>query len=291
LSHHDSATVAHERRHAQLREANEQLVLAALGAQELQAAAEQARQRETELLAVVAHELRNPLTPMRTAAALLGRVGPGEVPRLQAIIERQVQRVSRLASDLLDVSRVSTGKLRLEMQQLDLAGVIDEAVDACRPAMDLRLQHLRVQLPARALWINGDPARLVQVLSNLLDNASKYTRDGGEIVLAVAAVDSSVVMTVSDNGIGLAAHALRAVFDPFAQESHAVNFNGVGLGLGLTVVRELVEAHGGSVIASSAGAGLGSQFAVTLPLAATSGDRPDDMSPPSNLPQPRPSAS
>jgi signal transduction histidine kinase len=258
-----------ERRHAQLKDANERLLLAALGAQALQSAAEKARQRQTELLAVVAHELRNPLNPIRTAAALLGRARAEELPRLQAIIERQVLRVSRLASDLLDVSRVSTGKLRIETQLLDLASIVDEAVDTCRPAMDLRLQRLRVRWPARSLQLHGDPVRLAQALCNLLDNASKYTPDGGKIGLSVLATDEHVAITVSDNGIGMTPQAVSDIFEPFVQEPHAVNFSGVGLGLGLTVVRELVQAHGGKVVGSSAGPGLGSRFVVTLPLTGT----------------------
>jgi len=266
LTGHEQAAAEHDRRHVQLREANEQLVLAALGAQQLQLAAEQARQRQTELLALVAHELRNPLNPIRTAAALLARVGPQELPRLQAIIERQVQRVTRLAGDLLDVSRAATGKLRLQLQRTNFNAVIDEAIDTCRPAMDLRLQRLRVRLPARPVEMDGDPARLAQVFSNLLDNASKYTPDGGDITLSVVVTAESVVTTVADNGIGMTPQAPADVFDPFVQEPHAVSFNDLGLGLGLTVVRELVQAHGGSVSADSAGAALGSRFVVTLPI-------------------------
>ena len=272
LTQQDAALDEHERRHAELREANEQLVLATLGAQQLQAAAELARQRQTDLLALVAHELRNPLTPIRTAAALLGRVRADELPRLQSIIERQVQRMSRLASDLLDVSRVNTGKLRLLLQRMNLKDALDEAVDMCRPAMDLRLQRLRVQLPARELMLDGDPTRLAQVFSNLLDNASKYSSDGGEISMCAMVDGDQVMTTVSDNGIGITPIALPDVFGPFMQEPHAVNFNGAGLGLGLTVVRELVQAHGGTVVASSAGPGLGSQFVVTLRLADESPD-------------------
>jgi signal transduction histidine kinase len=150
---------------------------------------------------------------------------------------------------------------------VDLASSIDQAVDACRPAMQSRLQHLRTQLPLHALHVRGDPVRLVQVISNLLDNASKYTPDGGEIALSVEVTDDAIVMTVSDSGIGIAAEALPRVFDPFVQDAHATGFNGAGLGIGLTVVRELVEGHGGNIVASSAGTGLGSQFVVTLPLA------------------------
>ncbi len=262
------ALAEHEQRHAQLQEANAQLLLAALSAQALQAAAEQAQRRQTEFLAVVAHELRNPLAPIRNAASLLGRVSTDEpmLPRLQGIIERQVVHMSRLVSDLLDVSRVSTGKFRIERRPVDLVGIIDAAVDACRPAMDTRLQHFVARVPARALEVHGDPVRLVQVVSNLLDNASKYTLDGGEIGLSVMVAGDALMMTVSDSGIGITAEALATVFEPFVQDAHAIGFNGVGLGIGLTVVRELVEAHGGHVVAHSAGSGLGSQFVVTLPL-------------------------
>jgi len=267
LSPHDLALAEHERRHAQLQEANEQLVLAALTAQELQAAAQHAHRQQLEFLAVLAHELRNPLTPIRTSAALLCRLPEGELPKVQAVIERQVAPLSRLVDDLLDVSRVVTGKLRLAFETVDLASTIDQAVRACRPAMDTRQQQLRVRLPPQALPLRGDPVRLGQVVSNLLDNASKYTPDGGEIALTAVVVDGAIVITVSDSGIGIATEALPRVFEPFVQDARAIGFNGAGLGIGLTVVRELVEGHGGSVVARSAGIGLGSQFVVTLPLA------------------------
>jgi diguanylate cyclase (GGDEF)-like protein len=265
----DLAQAEHHHHHAQMREANEHLVLAALSAQELQAAAEQAQRKQTELLALVAHELRNPLAPLRGAAALLGRLQSGErllLPRIQAIIERQVAHMSRLVGDLVDLSRVHTGKLRLDPCRVDLISIVDAALDACRPAMELRLQNFDVQLPADAVEIDADPVRLAQVLSNLLGNASKYTPEGGDIALAVQVVGDSLVMTVTDNGIGITAAALPLVFEPFVQDPHATNFNGDGLGIGLTVVRELVEAHGGTVSAASAGTGLGSRFVVTLPL-------------------------
>jgi len=268
LSDYEAALVDNDRRHSLLREANEQLLLAALGAQALQAAAEQAQRQQTHFLAVLAHELRNPLTPIRTAAALLSRVRSEELPRMQAIIERQVAHMARLVGDLLDVSRVNTGKLRLERRPMDLAVVIDEAVDACRPAMATRLQRFDVQMPAGALAVHGDADRLAQVFSNLLDNASKYTPVGGAIGLRVQVADETIVIAVSDSGIGITDEALPHVFDPFVQDTHAIGFNGAGLGIGLTVVRELVEAHGGTVVATSAGTGLGSRFTVTLPLVA-----------------------
>jgi diguanylate cyclase (GGDEF)-like protein len=268
---HELSLAEQARRQAQLREANEQLVLVALGAQELQAAAEHEQRRQTELLAVVAHELRGPLSPIRTAAALLGRVHAQEMPRVQAIIERQVEYMSRLVGDLLDVARVYTGRLRLEHQVVDIGGLVDEAVDACRAAIGTRRQRFSIRVPSRALEVHGDPVRLVQILRNLLDNASKYTPDGGEIELSVVVVDDAVVMTVSDSGIGISAETLPRVFDPFVQDTHAIGFNGMGLGIGLTVVRELVEAHGGRIVASSPGKGLGSRFVVTLPLTSAPG--------------------
>ncbi|HJW10798.1 MAG TPA: diguanylate cyclase [Albitalea sp.] len=274
----EPAPAEHKHSHVQLREAREantQLVLAALGAQELQSAAERAHERLTKLMAVAAHELRSPLQPIRTAAALLGRVQSEELPRLRAIIERQVERVISLVGDLLDVSRASTGKLRLECQVVDMAGVIAEAVDACQPSMTARAQHFGIDVPSCPLEVNGDPVRLVQIVSNLLDNASKYTPEGGEIGLSVAVANGDVVITVTDSGIGSSAEALPHIFEPFAQETHAIGFNGVGLGLGLAVVRELAEAHGGQVGVRSAGIGLGSQFVVTLPLAERGASRRD----------------
>jgi len=272
-----SAMAEHERRHAQLQEANEQLVLAALTAQELQSAAEHARQRQADFVVTLAHELRNPLVPIRTAAAVLGGISMKEplLPRMQAIIERQVAHMSRLVDDLFDTSRISTGKLRLERREVNVMSIIDAAVDACRPAMDARLQNFVAELPSSAAQIDGDPIRLTQILSNLLDNASKYTPEGGEIRLSMEVVDAAIVMTVSDNGIGIAADVLPRIFEPFVQDAHAVNFNGAGLGIGLTVVRELVQAHGGNIVASSPGAGLGSRFAVTLPMIPPPAVQPD----------------
>lgn len=266
LTQYEQTLVEHDRRHDQLREANAALVLAALTAQDLQAAAERAQRQQKEFLAVMAHELRNPLTSIRLASTMLVQSDTGDPVRMQAIIEREVTRMARVVSDLLDISRANTGKLRLERRVVDLAEIVDAAVDACRPAMDMRLQRFAVQTPSQALALDVDPVRLVQVLSNLLDNASKYTPEGGEIGLAVAIVGDTVEMTVSDSGIGISAEALPEVFDPFVQDGHAIGFNGNGLGIGLTVVRELVEAHGGSVTVTSAGIGQGSRFVVSLPL-------------------------
>ena len=258
----------HERRHALLREANGQLVLAVITAQELQAAAEQAKAKQAQFMGVLAHELRHPLAPIRNAAAILGKIPINEprLAKLQAVIDRQVAHMSRLVSDLLDISRVDSGKLRLRLQIVEMTTLINEAIDTCRPAIETRQQKLNVQIPDSEIEVNGDPVRLVQILSNLLDNASKYTLIGGVIGLSAVVEGQKLVMTVSDNGIGITAEALLHVFEPFVQDIHATAFNGFGLGIGLTVVRELVEAHGGKVVASSNGNGLGSQFVVTLPL-------------------------
>jgi diguanylate cyclase (GGDEF)-like protein len=267
LSHYRAALAEQARRHTQLRDANEQLVLSALSAQKLQAAAEQAQQRQTYFLAVLAHELRTPLVPMQHAATLLHRARLDEslLPRIKAMIERQVAHMSRLVGDLLDVSRVTTGKLRLDQQRVDLIDIIDAAVAASRPGMDARLQHFTTIIPKGPLAFYGDPVRLAQILGNLLDNATKYSKEDADIGLSVVLTVASIVITISDTGIGMSADALSTIFEPFMQDPTAVEFNGTGLGIGLTVVRELVEAHGGTISAHSAGVGLGSQFIVGLP--------------------------
>jgi diguanylate cyclase len=269
LSHYRAALAEQARRHGQMREANEKLVLAALEAQKLQQAAEDAQRRQTEFLAVIAHELRNPLVPMQHAAALLLRAQLDESlrTRIQSMIERQVTHMSRLIGDLLDVSRASTGKLRLEQQIVNVRDILEAAVTTCRPSIDARLQRFTVSIAAGSLDLYGDPVRLTQIVSNLLDNASKYSPEGADIGLSASQDDSSIVITVADTGIGMSPDVLTTIFEPFVQDAKAVEFNGGGLGLGLTVVRELVIAHGGSIVARSPGGNLGSAFVVTLPRA------------------------
>lgn len=249
----------------QLRDANEQLVKAAISAQISQGDAEQAQRAQVQFLALLAHELRSPLGPIRMAANLIGRLPAPELPRMQAIIEREIVHMTRLVGDLLDVGRINSGKMNLERQSLCMAHIVEDAVNACRPAMDARMQHLDVRVSSTSANMQGDPVRLAQVVRNLLDNASKYTGDGGHIVLSLVEPEDSVVLTVADDGIGIAAEALLTIFDPYVQEKTAVSFNRAGLGIGLAVVRELVEAHGGTVVTTSAGSGKGSQFVVTLP--------------------------
>lgn len=266
LVQYDAAVAEHELRIGQLREANEQLVIAALSAQELRAAAEKSQARQKEVVALVAHELRNPLTPLSVAVSMLHGSDAKDVTRIRRIIEQQVKHMTRLVGDLLDLSRSNTGKLRLHFREVQLASVVDDAVVASRPTMDTRLQHFRMQLPSQPITLEADPIRLVQILCNLLDNASKYTPDAGQISLEACLQEDRVVIRVADSGIGIGPDALGRVFDLFAQDAHAIGFNSQGLGIGLTVVKELVEAHGGTVSVDSPRVGLGSEFVVRLPL-------------------------
>jgi diguanylate cyclase len=251
------------------REANEQLLLAALHTQELLDAAELAYRRQAELMGLVAHELRGPLGPISMAASLLtlgGDAKPTMMPMVKGVIDRQVALMTRLVSDLLDMTRINTGKLRLDIQRMDMARVINEVVSDLRPAVAARLQPLRIELPAGELIVNGDKHRLGQVISNLISNACKYTQHGGSIVVSVTASEETLTISVADNGIGISAEVLPHIFDPFVQEHRAATFDGSGLGIGLSLVRELVQAHGGQVIAESDGLGKGSRFTVRLPL-------------------------
>ncbi len=267
---HASALAEQDPRLRELREANEQLVIAALTAQQVEAQTELAYRRQTKFLAMVAHELRNPLIPIRTAAELLNRAVRDEplLAQLQAAIKRQVSLAARLVEDLLDESRVSAGKFRLERSMVEMTDILSLAVEACRPAIAARSHRLTIHLAPAPLPVLGDPVRLGQIFTNLLDNASKYTATGGQISLSAKVLDRALQITVSDNGIGIATDALSSIFDLFMQDARAQALYDGGLGIGLAVVRDLVEAHAGSVVARSAGPGLGSDFIVTLPMPA-----------------------
>ncbi|TAL92283.1 MAG: diguanylate cyclase [Rhodanobacter sp.] len=252
-----------------LREANAQLVLAALQAQQSTLDATAAQRRQVNFMAMVAHELRNPLTPLRIATDLLINRSTDDIPvaRLQAIIDGEVTHLTRLIDDLVDGSRLSTGKLRIDRSDFDLQDILNQVVDFCRPGMELRHQHLSMHALPEPAGIHGDPVRMTQIFRNLLDNASKYTPENGEIAIELLVLDGSAVISVRDNGIGISAEALPAVFDLFVQDESALPHSNGGLGIGLAVVRDLVQAHGGQVVAHSAGRGRGSEFVVTLPLA------------------------
>jgi signal transduction histidine kinase len=188
--------------------------------------------------------------------------------KLQATITGQVAQMTRLIGDLLEGSRISTGNFRLERTVIDLNGVLDRAIETCQPGMDERSHRFERNAPPGPLTVLGDAVRLVQVFSNLLENASKYTLAGGAISLRIAPRSNAVVVTIADNGIGISEKALPHVFDMFVRDAHATEVNQAGLGIGLAVVRELVKAHEGTVTARSGGENQGSEFAVMLPMAA-----------------------
>jgi len=258
----------HLARLADLRQANEHLVLAAVSAQTLQSKAEDMHQRQVMFLAMVAHELRNPLNPIRMATELLqhAHVNEGLLGQVQGILRRQVGHLARLVDDLLDGARAGAGKFRLECGAVALHETLVAVIDAARPAIAQRQQAITTCLQPGAVAVHADPLRLAQVFGNLLDNASKYTERGGEIGVVLDCADGVATVRVSDNGIGISAEALPRIFELFVQEPHARAHDGRGLGLGLAIVRELVEAHGGTIVASSPGRGLGSEFVVTLPV-------------------------
>ena len=231
---------------------------------------EEADVQRNEFLAMLAHELRNPLAPIRNAVSVLqtSRSSEPVVEWAATIIERQVTHVTRLVDDLLDMSRITSKKIKLQTQPLELAQVIAGAVEAGRPLIEERRHHLTVQVPAEPLWVEGDPTRLSQVLLNLLNNAAKYTPEGGQIFLEAERNEdgSEVVIRVRDTGIGISADLLPRIFDLFVQGDRSLDRSEGGLGLGLTLVKRLLAMHGGSVQAQSEGHGRGSQFTIRLPL-------------------------
>jgi diguanylate cyclase len=252
-----------------LREANEQLVISALAMRELALQARRAQHLQLELVALAARELHNPLDPIRTVADLTKRSRADEAlsEHVQVITKSQVTYMSRLLEDLLEATRVHKGAVPLACSTFDIVESIRRAVQACKPAMEARLQQFEIQLPPHPVRVSGNSLRLTQVVSNLLDNASKYTGVGGAIALELAVFGNSLTVTVCDNGIGIAPEALPGIFDLFVQEARALPLCNGGLGVGLAIVRDLVEAYGGTVAGTSAGKDCGSEFVVTLPLA------------------------
>jgi signal transduction histidine kinase len=255
---------------AALREAHELLAQAQADARLVETVALEAHRRQVGFLATVAHELRNPLMPLRLAAVMLDRARTDDAAhaRLQATISGQVAQMTRLIGDLLEGSRISTGNFRLERTVIDLNGVLDRAVETSQPGMDVRKHSFERSPRSGPVMVLGDAVRLVQVFGNLLENASKYTRDGGAISLGVGMRGRAVVVTITDNGIGISQKALPHVFDMFVRDQHAIEVNQGGLGVGLAVVRELIKAHEGTVTATSGGKNQGSEFVVMLPVAA-----------------------
>lgn len=254
--------------HEDLVQANEQLVLASLNAQKSEAQAKELQSKQIHFMAMVAHELRNPLHPIRAATNLLerARTDVSLLEKLQGVIERQVVQMSRLIEDLIDGSRIGLGTMQLARGPVAIVEMLSHAAEAFRPTIEARGQRLELVLPEDEVILHGDQARLQQVFANLVDNASKYTHEGGRIGIEVALSGTDVVVSVTDEGIGMSPEMLTKVFDLFVQDPKGRAHAHGGLGIGLAVVRELVEAHGGAVIAESAGVSRGSRFVVTLPL-------------------------
>lgn len=224
-----------------------------------------------EFLAVLAHELRNPLAPIRNSLHILrlsGELTPA-AERVHEVMERQVSHLVRLVDDLLEVSRISQGKIELRRESIELAAVIRSAVEASRPAIDEARHQLAISIPAEPILLDADGVRLAQVVSNLLNNAARYTDPGGQIWLTSRQENDEAVISVRDTGIGIPADKLARVFDMFAQIQHVARRTAGGLGIGLTLVKRLTEMHGGRVEARSRGTGQGSEFLIWLPIAKT----------------------
>jgi signal transduction histidine kinase len=228
-----------------------------------------ANRRKDEFLATLGHELRSPLASIRNAVHLLALTSQtGETPvrqGAQALIERQVRRMTRLVDDLLDVSRIGQGRLRLQRERMDLRLVVSNAIETLQSDIKERNHRLAVALPDAPVWLEADPWRLEQVFVNLLANASKYTDAGGELAVWMHTRDGQVMVRIRDSGIGIAPDSLPHIFDLFRQTEEATVRSRSGLGIGLALVRNLIMSHGGSVTAASAGLGKGSEFTVRLP--------------------------
>jgi signal transduction histidine kinase/ActR/RegA family two-component response regulator len=227
-----------------------------------------ASHRKDEFLAMLGHELRNPLAPIRNAMQIL-RLKSAASPELHEVaemVERQILQLTRLVDDLLDVSRVGHGKINLQMKPVDLKTVVALAIESSRPLIDARKHILKVSLPRQAVDVDGDQGRLAQVVSNLLNNSAKYSVDGGHIELALETVGNQAVLRLRDNGIGIAPSMLPRIFDLFTQANGSASRSETGLGIGLSLVRNMIELHGGCVQALSAGLGHGTEFVVRLPL-------------------------
>jgi signal transduction histidine kinase/ActR/RegA family two-component response regulator len=262
----DLAMIQLQTHNGELRQANEKLVFATLTAQELREQAQVMRRRQDEFLAMLAHELRNPLAPVSAALDLIERLEGKPVPAaVLGVLRRQVQHMVRLVDDLLDVSRVTQGKVTLQRRPTAVAEFVQHAVETSRDLIIARDHRLTLDLGATPLFVDGDPVRLAQIVTNLLQNAAKFTQEGGEIALSARRQGEVVELRVRDNGSGISAEALPNVFDLFAQDAPGLDRVQGGLGIGLTVARRMAEMHEGTVEVRSAGRGLGSEFIVTLP--------------------------
>jgi CheY-like chemotaxis protein len=229
-----------------------------------QAAVQEADRRKSEFLATLSHELRNPLTPIRFALDVLDR-SQGTSAEAMEVLRRQLRQLIRLVDDLLDLTRLSRNKMQIRREGIDLVTLVTQAIDACRPDLDAAGHTLVTRLPDTPTWIDADADRMTQVLTNLLNNAIRYTPSGGTITVDLAVHDGDAVLSVADSGVGLTSADAARVFDMFTQVGGP---GSGGLGIGLSLVRGIVEQHGGQVEARSDGPGCGSEFRVVLPIAA-----------------------
>jgi signal transduction histidine kinase/CheY-like chemotaxis protein len=227
----------------------------------------EASRRKDEFLAMLSHELRNPLAPIRNAAEVMRRIAPTDAGIVWArdVVERQVTHLAQLVDDLLDVSRITQGKISLKKEPVELARVIQHSIDTARTLLDAKRHHLAVNVSAAPIWVYGDFARLSQVVGNILNNAAKYTSEGGKIELSASAERGEALISVRDNGIGIDGALLPHVFELFTQGERSLDRSQGGLGVGLTVVERLVDLHQGRVEVHSDGVGKGSLFRVILP--------------------------
>jgi two-component system CheB/CheR fusion protein len=227
-----------------------------------------ADRRKDEFLAMLAHELRNPLAPIRNSLEILKRSedDPGALRQGRDVIERQVSHLVRLVDDLIDVSRITRDKLELRKTRVELASILHQALDTCRPLAARENQVIELALPAQPIYLDADPVRLAQVFSNLLNNACKYTPPHGKISITAEVRDSEVTVSVKDTGIGIPPEKLNRIFEMFVQIDPSLEGASGGLGIGLTLAKRLVELHHGQISASSGGAGAGSMFTVRLPI-------------------------
>jgi CheY-like chemotaxis protein len=248
-----------------------------------------ADRRKDEFLATLAHELRNPLAPLMNGLEILRMAGanPTLAERSREVMERQLRQMVRLVDDLLDVSRITTGKLMVRRSPVQLQQVIRSAVELADPFIKSRGHTLEVTLPEAPVWLEADATRLSQVFSNLLNNAAKYTNSGGAIRLDAMVVGNSVAVRVIDNGIGLSPAMLSRVFDMFTQVDYSLERSNAGLGVGLTLARRLVELHDGKLEAYSDGPDHGSTFTATLPLAASGPPQDSKQAEPEMVPDRR----
>lgn len=228
----------------------------------------EADRRKDEFLATLAHELRNPLAPIRTGLQVLNRTrDPESARRTQEIMERQIDHMVRLIDDLLDVSRITSGKVTLQRERVSLQDVVEAGVDAARPLIESARHELTLDLPEQPVWLDADPARLAQVVSNLLTNSAKYTPTGGQITLSARRDGEEAVLAVSDTGLGIPPDMLGRIFEMFTQVNRTLDRAQGGLGIGLALARQLVQMHGGTIAVESPGPGQGSTFTVRLPAA------------------------